>query len=68
MRIMAKRFRKRYNSKDSRGVLAGKRHISTRPVEAEQRLCLGHWEGDTVIGGDRHHSILTFLERSPAMP
>lgn len=63
MRIMAKRFRKRYNSKDSRGVLAGKRHISTRPVEAEQRLCLGHWEGDTVIGGDRHHSILTFLER-----
>lgn len=63
MRIMAKVCRKRYNSKDSRGVLAGKRHISTRPVEAEQRLCLGHWEGDTVIGGDRHHSILTFLER-----
>lgn len=63
MRIMAKVCRKRYNSKDSRGVLAGKRHISTRPVEAEQRLCLGHWEGDTVIGGDRHHSVLTFLER-----
>lgn len=63
MRIMAKRFRKRYNSKDSRGVLAGKRHISERDPAIEQRLHGGHWEGDTVIGGDRHHSILTFLER-----
>lgn len=63
MRIMAKLRRKRYNSQDSRGVLAGKRHISTRPIEVEQRLCPGHWEGDTVIGRDKHHSILTLLER-----
>lgn len=63
MRIMAKVCRKRYNSKDSRGVLAGKRHISEREEAIEQRQQIGHWEGDTVIGQDRHHCILTLLER-----
>lgn len=63
MRIMTKKFRKRYNSRDSRGVLAGKRHISERCPTIEKRLQRGHWEGDTVIGRDKHHSILTFLER-----
>ncbi|PLK50147.1 IS30 family transposase [Uliginosibacterium sp. TH139] len=63
MRIMPKLRRKRYNSKDSRGVLAGKRHISERSEDIEQRLQVGHWEGDTVIGQDKHHCILTLLER-----
>lgn len=63
MRIMPKLRRKRYNSKDSRGVLAGKRHISERSEAIEQRLQIGHWEGDTVIGQDKHHCILTLLER-----
>lgn len=63
MRIMSKKFRKRYNSRDSRGVLTGKRHISERHPAIERRLQCGHWEGDTVIGRDKHHSILTFLER-----
>jgi IS30 family transposase len=62
-RIMAKVCRKRYNNKDSRGVLAGKRHISERGKAIEQRRHLGHWEGDTVIGRDKHHCILTLLER-----
>lgn len=63
MRIMSKKVRKRYNSKDSRGVLAGKRHISERPIEAEERLQVGHWEGDTVIGSDKHACILTMVDR-----
>jgi IS30 family transposase len=29
----------------------------------ETRLQLGHWEGDTVIGTDLHHCILTLVER-----
>jgi transposase, IS30 family len=62
-RIMSKFGRKRYRSKDSRGVLPGKRHISERPAEAEQRLRIGHWEGDTVIGSDKRHCILTLVER-----
>lgn len=63
MRIMSKKVRKRYNSKDSRGVLAGKRHITERPEDVEQRLTFGHWEGDTVIGRDMRACILTMVER-----
>lgn len=62
-RIMSKYGRKRYKSRDSRGVLAGKRHISERPEEVEHRQTPGHWEGDTVIGQDKRHSLLTLLER-----
>lgn len=63
LRIMPKVRRKRYNSRDSRGILPGKRHISTRPAVVETRKQLGHWEGDTVIGKDLHHCILTLVER-----
>lgn len=63
MRIMSKKVRKRYNSKDSRGVLAGKRHISERPIEIEKRLQVGHWEADTVMGRDQRACVLTMVER-----
>ena len=42
LRIVSKFGRKRYRSKDSRGVLPGKRHISQRPPEVEQRHVQGH--------------------------
>jgi transposase, IS30 family len=64
LRIMPKNRRKRYNTKDSRGILAGKRHISERPPEVSSRQQQGHWEGDTVIGKDKHHCVLTLVERS----
>ena len=63
LRIVPEAHRKRYKSRDSRGILPGKRHISERPAEVETRLQLGHWEGDTVIGSDLHHCILTLVER-----
>jgi len=61
--IMPKVHRKRYNTRDSRGRLLGKRAIADRPYEVETRATLGHWEGDTVIGQDRHHCIVTLVER-----
>lgn len=63
-RIMSKFGRKRYGRVDSRGVLPGKRHISERPVEVEERKRLGHWEGDTVMGSDMRHCVLTLVERT----
>ncbi len=63
LRIVPKRRRKRYNSYDSRGRLAGKRHISTRPNYIDDRSELGHWEGDTVVGRDKKHCIVTLVER-----
>ncbi|MFO1315572.1 MAG: IS30 family transposase [Burkholderiales bacterium] len=62
-RIMSKFGRKRYRSVDSRGVLPGKRGIDQRPVEVELRQQLGHWEGDTVMGSDMRHCVLTLVER-----
>ena len=63
LRVVPKRRRKRYNSYDSRGRLAGKRMIEDRPVEVAYRIDIGHWEGDTVIGKDRRHCIVTLVER-----
>ena len=62
-RIMSKVGRKRYRSVDSRGVLPGKRHISERPLAVELRQRIGHWEGDTVMGSDLRHCVLTLVER-----
>ena len=62
-RIMSKFGRKRYRSHDSRGVLSGKRSIVERPIEVDQRSEIGHWEGDTVMGRDMRHCVLTLVER-----
>ena len=63
MRILPKYGRKRYGRQDSRGVLPGKRHISERPASVERRRRIGHWEGDTVMGSDMRHCVLTLVER-----
>jgi IS30 family transposase len=64
LRQATKRRRKRYRSYDSRGRLAGKRHISERPTEVESRLTTGHWEIDSIMGNDHgRHSAITIVER-----
>jgi IS30 family transposase len=65
LRQAGKRRRKRYGAYDSRGRLAGKRHISERPAAAERRDEVGHWEVDTVMGSERgRNSVVTLVERS----
>ena len=65
LRQAGKKRRKRYGSYDSRGRLAGKRHISERPPEVETRSVIGHWEIDTVMGNDHaRHCIVTIVERA----
>jgi IS30 family transposase len=64
LRQATKKRRKRYRSYDSRGRLPGKRHISERPTEVEDRQTTGHWEIDTIMGDDHgRHSALTVVER-----
>ncbi|KLN65477.1 transposase [Vibrio sp. VPAP30] len=63
LRQSTKKRRKRYNSKDSRGRLADKWHITERPVEAELRKEPGHWEIDTVVGRGTKHCIVTLVDR-----
>jgi transposase, IS30 family len=64
LRVVTKPFRKRYGRYDSRGRLAGKRHISERPAGAAHRSRFGHWEGDTVLGNTQHGAcVVTLVER-----
>ncbi|KHF81616.1 transposase, partial [Vibrio vulnificus] len=63
LRQSTKQRRKRYNSKDSRGRLANKRHITERPENAEHRKEPGHWEIDTVVGRGTKHCIVTLVDR-----
>jgi transposase, IS30 family len=67
LRCSPKLRRKRHNTNDSRGILPGKRHISQRPPGVETRNRLGHWEGDTMVGKDLHHCILTLVERKSGL-
>lgn len=62
LRGAQKQRRKRYRSYDSRGRLAAKRHISTRPAAVEGRKQVGHWEADTVVGPGKP-CILSLVER-----
>jgi IS30 family transposase len=64
LRGARKLLRKRYGAYDSRGRLAGKRPIATRPPGAEHRTRFGHWEADTVLGaGQAGPCVLTMVER-----
>lgn len=64
LRQATKKRRKRYRSHDSRGRLAGKRHISERPPEVDDRSVIGHWEIDTIKGDSQSaHSAVTMVER-----
>jgi PhzF family phenazine biosynthesis protein len=63
LRGAAKNCRKRRNRYDSRGRLAGKRHISERPHAVNTRATLGHWEIDTVIGAHTKDCVATLVER-----
>ena len=57
-----KQRRKRYGRYDSRGRLAGKRHISERPASVESRQWVGPWEIDTVLG-TTSECVVTLVER-----
>ncbi len=64
LRGACKQRRKRYGRYDSRGRLAGKRPITTRPPAAETRAEIGHWEADTVLGaGQAGACVLSIVER-----
>jgi IS30 family transposase len=64
MRHMSKYGRKRRGSPATRGRLLGKRHISERPASVELRQQVGDAEGDTVMGWDQRHCVLTLVDRA----
>ena len=62
-RQLSRRYRKGYRVRDLRGRMSGKRPLSERPRQAEDRSEVGHIEGDTVMGKDGRHCLLTLVDR-----
>lgn len=51
------------NTEETRGKIVDRKSIEERPQEANERLEIGHYELDTVIGKDKKGAILTCVDR-----
>ena len=58
-----KQRKKTYGAKDLRGTMPGRKGLDRRPVGANNRSRLGHWEGDTIIGKNHQGAALTLVDR-----
>jgi IS30 family transposase len=59
-----KSHRKRYaGGVERRGVIKDRVSIEQRPAIVEQKVRLGDWEGDTVIGKNQQGVIITLVDR-----
>lgn len=67
LRHRGRKYRKRGNIKDSRGVLIGRVGIEQRPKEADDRSEFGHLEIDTIIGKNHKGAIITLNDRASGM-
>jgi IS30 family transposase len=63
LRQFRKKRRKKNGSSDSRGVLAGKRGLPSRPPGANNRTRKGHFEIDLMHGKPDKDCILTLVDR-----
>jgi transposase, IS30 family len=52
------------NGKTSRGQIKNRRSIDERPADVEEKIEVGHWEIDTVIGKDHSGAVVTLVERA----
>lgn len=58
-----KKRRKRYGKRDRRGKIPNPRSIEQRPAIVDQRLRLGDWEVDLLLGKDQQGAMVTLTER-----
>ena len=59
-----KRYRKRYASgKEHRGGIKHRVSIDLRPAIVADKVRLGDWEGDTIIGKDQQGAVVTLVDR-----
>ncbi|AZQ60690.1 IS30 family transposase [Flammeovirga pectinis] len=56
-----KKKRRPRASKETRGKLTNRKNIRTRPIEADNRSEIGHWEADVVIGTKARSAVLVTL-------
>lgn len=52
-----------HGSQEKRGTIPNRTMIDERPVEANERAEIGHFESDTMIGAGKKGAIATFVDR-----
>lgn len=62
LRRKGKRYHRK-NEEETRGKIVAAHTIHDRPLEAEKRAVLGHWEADTVAGKTGEACLLTLTDR-----
>lgn len=69
LRCQKGKYRRRYGTRirEKQREALKKRRIDKRPEIINQRLRLGDWEGDTIIGQDKKPAILTHVERKSGL-
>lgn len=67
LRRQGRRYRKRGNAKDNRGLIVGRVGIENRPKEVAERKRFGDIEVDLIIGKHHKQAILTINDRASGM-
>ena len=67
LRRKGRRYRKRGNNKDSRGIIKGRIDIDQRPEIVDKKERFGDLEIDTIIGKDHKGAIVTINDRASGM-
>jgi IS30 family transposase len=63
LRTGQKKYKKRYGSKSSRGQIPDRISIEKRPDIVEQKIRIGDFESDLIIGKDHQGALLTIVDR-----
>lgn len=67
LRTRGKRYRKRGNQKDSRGIIKDRVSIELRPAVVEEKIRFGDLEIDTVIGKNHQGALVTINDRATGL-
>lgn len=63
LRHKVRPYKNRSLKNDKRGQILNQTSIELRPAEVDQKLSIGHWEIDTIIGKPSGHVLVTMVER-----
>lgn len=63
LRHQSKAYRKRYGSPRHNHCIKNRVFIDDRPKIVDEKIRVGDWEIDTIIGGERKQAIVTIVER-----
>lgn len=63
LRHSGKKYNKRSKGKAGRGCIPNRRDIKERPAIVEEKIRIGDWELDTIIGAGKSGAIVSIVER-----